>query len=95
MKWLAVATITNVIKNGYSSHSTLDDAIAREPRERPADHQREGDVHRGHGGIEVGERRGRAPPSWAVSMCTPVKFETESMKPHSGMNRGGAVGNTT
>ena len=27
-------------------------------------------------------------------MCTPVKSDTESMKPHSGMKRGGAVGNT-
>ena len=26
--------------------------------------------------------------------CTPVKSETVSMKPHSGKNRGGAVGNT-
>ena len=30
----------------------------------------------------------------ACETCTPVKSETLSMKPHSGMKRGGAVGNT-
>ncbi len=30
----------------------------------------------------------------ACETCTPVRSETVSMKPYSGMNRGGAVGKT-
>ncbi len=62
MKWLAVATITNAIRNGYSSHSTRTTRVARQARERPADHQRERDVHRGHRRVRVeqrGHRRAR------------------------------------
>ena len=35
------------------------DPVLRQPRQRPADHQREGDVHRGHGRVRVEQRAHR------------------------------------
>ena len=65
---------------------------AREPGQRPADHQRERDVHRRHGRVGVVNAIIELP---VCEMLTDVKSVTESKKPHSGSSRGGAVGKTT
>ena len=56
-KWLAVTTITKAIRNG-NSQSTLTSG-ARKQRQRPADHQRERDVHRGDRRVGVEQRASR------------------------------------
>ncbi len=91
MKWLAVTTITNAIRNGYSSHSTLTSAC----RESSASGQPTISANATciDGTAAYGLNSALA-AALACETLTCVKSETLSMKPHSGMKRGGAVGNT-
>ena len=91
MKWLAVTTITNAIRNGYSSHSTL---TIRWRASFASGHPTiRANATCIEGTAAYGLNRVLAIALWWETW-TPVRFETVSMKPHSGMKRGGAVGNT-
>ena len=91
MKWLAVTTITNVISNGYSSHSTR---TARCLVKRASGHAIISANATCIDGTAAYGLNSAVAVALVCETCTPVKSDTLSMKPHSGMKRGGAVGNT-
>jgi len=87
-KWFPVATTTNVTTNGYRNQTTfrtrhLTSRASGQPSMRANATCIDGTAAKGL----------KSALTVTLSCGTPVKFETESVKPHSGKKRGGAAGN--
>ena len=89
-KWLPVEITTKVMTSGYTAHR----AFAHHARTRRVSDQPRISAKQTWM-LGTAAKGLNSALTVALVSGTPVKRATESVKPHSGKKRGGAVGNTT